>query len=465
MPRDAIIYTRISRDREGAGLGVERQLEDCRELAEQLGWQVIAHHSDNDLSAYSGKPRPGYAALLADLEAGQAGAVIAWHGDRLHRSPVELEAYIDLCERRGVVTQTVRAGLVDLSTPSGRMVARQLGTVARYEVEHMVERQQRAKLQAATSGRWKGGRRPFGFEADGMTVRPPEAAALRQAADAALSGVSLHQLARDLNGQGVPTSTGRPWRPADLRRTLLRPRNAGLMEHRGEVIGAAQWPAIVPEDTWRAVRALLSDDSRRTSPGSARRWLGSGLYRCGVCGSGLRASTSGTGGKGRGHKPAYRCPTGKHIVRDAAALDGFVESIVIERLRRPDAARLAERPDVDTTALHAEALALRQRLEEIAVLHADGAIDGRQLQAGSARLHRQMEHVEQRIADAASGSVLAGVADATDPAEAWAAADLSRRRAILDTLLAVTAHRGRRGRLPGGGYFDPEAVAVEWKTP
>jgi len=149
MSRRVVLYTRISKDREGAGLGVERQRADCLELAERLGWSVVGHHSYNDLSAYTGKARPGYKALLADIDSGRADAVLVWHTDRLHRSPVELEAYIERCEKQGVMTQTVKAGAVDLATPSGRMVARQFGNLARYEVEHMIERQQRAKLQAA----------------------------------------------------------------------------------------------------------------------------------------------------------------------------------------------------------------------------------------------------------------------------------------------------------------------------
>src|SRR3954447_11896111 len=87
--------------------------------------------------SYSGKPRPGYRALLDDVEHGRADAVLAWHTDRLHRRPVELEEYIDVCDRHGVITQTVKAGPLDLATPSGRMVARMLGSGSRYEVEHM----------------------------------------------------------------------------------------------------------------------------------------------------------------------------------------------------------------------------------------------------------------------------------------------------------------------------------------
>ena len=58
----AAIYTRISKDREGAGLGVERQRADCQELAGRLRWTVVEVFSDNDISAYSGRTRPGYQA-------------------------------------------------------------------------------------------------------------------------------------------------------------------------------------------------------------------------------------------------------------------------------------------------------------------------------------------------------------------------------------------------------------------
>jgi DNA invertase Pin-like site-specific DNA recombinase len=65
MPATAAIYCRISKDRTGAGLGVERQLGDCQALADCLGWTVSGIYVDNDLSAYTRrKPRPDYQRLL-----------------------------------------------------------------------------------------------------------------------------------------------------------------------------------------------------------------------------------------------------------------------------------------------------------------------------------------------------------------------------------------------------------------
>ena len=104
----------------GAGLpGVATQEADCRELASTLDCTIVSIHTDNDLSAYARKPRPGYKALLTEVKAGEIDAVIAWHTDRLHRSPAELEEYVTACESHGVKTFTVKAGNLDLTTASG----------------------------------------------------------------------------------------------------------------------------------------------------------------------------------------------------------------------------------------------------------------------------------------------------------------------------------------------------------
>jgi DNA invertase Pin-like site-specific DNA recombinase len=75
-PGAAAIYARISSDAEGTGLGVARQVEDCDRLAERLGWAVAEVYADNDISAYSGKRRPAYERMLADLRDGLRDGVL-----------------------------------------------------------------------------------------------------------------------------------------------------------------------------------------------------------------------------------------------------------------------------------------------------------------------------------------------------------------------------------------------------
>ena len=167
--------------------------------------------------------------MLADVEAGRITAVISWHPDRLHRRAAELERYIGVCERHRVENQTVTAGMWDLSTPSGRMVARQLGAVAAYESEHKSERLKSARIQQARNGGHHGGQRCYGYAKDGVTVVLGEAAEIAAACKSIAGGASLRGIVRDMNARKVPTTTGNvgTWTSMRLRQTLMSPRIAG----------------------------------------------------------------------------------------------------------------------------------------------------------------------------------------------------------------------------------------------
>jgi site-specific DNA recombinase len=422
-------------------------------------------HEDNDVSAYSGKVRPGYAALLADLEAGRADAVLAWHTDRLHRSPLELEHYIDVCEKADAVTHTVKAGELDLSTASGRMVARMLGAAARHESEQKSERTRRAQQQAAEAGKWLGGARPFGWQMrDGgaAVLDRAEARVVRKAAEQLLAGASLGSVVDGLNTRGVTTSTGRPWNYTSLRQVLTRPRNAGLSTFGGEIVGATTWPPILTEDTWRAVTGLLTDPTRRRSASNRLRWMLAGLALC-PCGSTVRTAMVASNRAAGTTRTVYRCRERGpgHVARAAVPVDGFVAALVVARLSRRDARDLLrddERPDAET--LRNEAMALRARIVEAGDMFADGEMTRVQLERITSRVQRQLDDVEDRMATSARGSVLVDLVQARDAGAVWDRLSTERRRSVVDALMTVTLlPSGRRGKA-----FDPELVRIEWRT-
>jgi site-specific DNA recombinase len=64
------VYARSSSDREGAGLGVARQEEDCLALCNRLGWQVTEVYPDNDASACIRKKIAQWERLNADIRDG-----------------------------------------------------------------------------------------------------------------------------------------------------------------------------------------------------------------------------------------------------------------------------------------------------------------------------------------------------------------------------------------------------------
>ncbi len=338
------------------------------------------------------------------------------------------------------------------------MVARQLCTIARYESEHRAERVAAARERQARQGKFGGGRRPYGFEADGVTVIPAEAAVITGMANALMAGVSLRAIAADLRRLGVPTAAGTQWTPSGVRDVLLRPRNAGFMVHResgrggrkvyadDDIVGTAPWDPILEEDVWKSVVARLTDPERRTNhaTGPAPRWLGSGIYLC-PCGSPMRVHKAGD----HSTRPVYRCQQGGkgHVSVPVAPMDDLVARVVTEKLSRPDAASLIAppAPGVDVAGLRAELATHRARLEEIAADRDDDKITRAQFLAQTARRRAKMEQVEARLAEVTDVSPLIGAADV---AAVWEALPLGQRRAVVAALLTVTVRPAGRGRRP-----------------
>lgn len=462
----AVIYCRISQDREGAGLGVERQEADCRALAERNGWEVVSVLVDNDISAFQGrKKRPGYQELLEQVRAGTVAVVVAWHTDRLHRSLRELLVYMDACEPHHVASHTVTAGPVDLATASGRMMAKMLGAIAEHESEHKAERIRRAQLQKSQAGLWIGGTRPFGWRinASGLaTIDHAEAEVIREACRLVLEGVSLGSIIRDINAAGTTTSVGKAWTYATMRQTLKRPRNAGLVTYGGDVVNSTNWPAVVSEATFRSVTALLEDPLRRTTTSNSVKWLMAGIATC-ECGANVR---SGSVGRRDGTKASiYRCrATGPgHVGRRAHDVDALVQDVILERLRRPDIRELLSAGDrVDNADLRAEADRFRLRLAEVAEMYAADELSRAQLQQINRTVGERLQAVEaqmtRRSRDASLTPFLTGN---TDPAEVWEALGIEKQRAVVRALVDVRLLRTNR---ESGRFFNPETVEFTWKT-
>lgn len=482
--RQAVIYCRISEDREDEKAGVTRQEEDCRTLAERLDLTVAEVIVENDVGAStrSRKPRPKYAAMLQAVERGKFGYILAYSNGRLTRRLRELEDLIQLHERTGVQIETVVSGKDDLSTADGRMVARIKASVDAAEAERIGERVKRARRQKAHAGGWNGGVRPFGFEPDGVTIKLGEAAEIAKATEAILSGVKLRGVVRELNQRGVPTASGKTtWTASALRDVLLRPRNAGIAVYQGKEIGKTSWSAIVPEEMWRALKALLTDPSRKTNGGAhAVKWLGSGLYVCGVC----EQPTLRVGTSGQHRNPAYRCLTREsgfgtgHVTRTAYKLDRHVEAALTRRLMEPDAVVKLERQiasvGIDTVALGVERTAILKRMDDLAGAYAKHAITISQLTRATEDMKNRLAEIDSEMAKAAQRDPLAGLAvGSKDFGDQWFGTkgdrsdglDLDRRRAIIRSVLTVTVLPAVKpdGKPVRGPRFDPRSVTFDWK--
>jgi site-specific DNA recombinase len=474
------IYRRISDDREGLELGVQRQEEDLRAAADRAGDTIVDVYCDNDTGAStrSRKRRPEYERLIADATAGRITKIWAYTSSRLTRRPLEHEAQIQLAEKYGTEFAYIRSPSVDLNTANGRMIARMLAAKDANESEETAERITRAFRQKRERGEHLGGGRHFGWDTDGVTPVPAEYAAISQGSDDVLTGIATYTIMRDWNADGLLTSRGNPWSLVTVRQVLVRPRNAGLIVHYGEIVGRYPWyeHAPVSEDVWLAVRAVLTDPERLTAPGNKPVWLGSGLYVCWGCESAHLSVGVSAGSRGTGHR-LYRCqkqvsplPGRHHVARQALALDAYVEELVVARLCRPDAVDLMrdERPPVDLAALRAEQVSIRAAMVELDDDRDVGRIDRARWLRRNERLKDRLVAVGTALEPAGRTNPFTGVVNADDPAVVWYGTlpdrsdglSLEHRRAIVDRLVTVTVLPVRAKR----GPFDPDRIDVVRKA-
>lgn len=493
-----IIYLRLSDFRYSDVDTFEDREAQLRGLAERLGWTVVGVVIENDVnknghrksaSAFKrtvlrdargetvnhpdGSPvmrvhRPGFRSVLDDLWHGRADGVLAEHSDRLIRDLVDCEDLIEVVERKRLnVYSLVGPIFTDGGTDQEIFTQRGQANHANFSSRDTSRRVSGGRLRKAKAGKFGGGLRPFGFEADGVTLIEREAAIIRDCSTRVLQidgnakgrkrPTSLRSLASELRKGDVPTVTGAQWSAETLRDILLRPRNAGISIHRGKEVGRFPGEPIIPEHTYRAVVTLLTDPSRKAGPGPAAKWQGSGgAYLCGKCDDGT-TGVEVTGGTKR--NPYYRCKAHNHVRRDAGQVDKLLSEAVVARLSRLDAVDLiptVDVPTVDVPGLQAEAARIRANLKSLTGHAVLGLIDEEQMieatRVGRARLTEIKAQLDVAIVE----SPLTPLIGVEDVAAAWEKQPVHVRREIIATLFEVKILPATRR----GAGFDRQSVSI-----
>jgi site-specific DNA recombinase len=492
MTRQAGLYVRLSAAKSTEQLtddATDRQEERSRAFCAAKDWEIIRVYRDVDLSAYR---RPGQLApphredfeqSLADIEAGVIDALVFFKLDRFVRDHGDFERALGVAERYNAVLASVTEP-VDTSTPMGEAVARLLVSFARMESQNIslrvsAQREQAARKGLPSPGGWKS----FGYEGPvrdengnlinrakvGMAIVPEEAAIVEEAARRVLAGESLNSIARDFTARGLTAADGSSaFYTRRLKRILLAPRVAGLRSYKPEgaeqptIVREAAWPAILPRETWEAVKGILEAPERRRG-GTPPRWPLAGLLTCGTpdCGQPLRT-------RGGRHGAVYACDPSKLNFKGCGRISinaRHAERIVLKMIEERNWRRLAGAlREASSTSVAAPGLA-----EQLAADEAELVSLARQRalrQIGDPEWHAMREALNDRIAsvNVQLQRRLTLPPEALDPttpiSQSWPKLTVLQQRAVLKaifkqiTILPAT----KRGR-----ELDPERVDPLWR--
>lgn len=462
------IYARLSRNRDGESTSIDRQVEACKGRLE-AGWSVVETYTDDDISAYSGKRRPSYERLLADVRAGRVEVIVAFALDRLLRQPRDVEALLD----SGVRFLTVRDG-IDSRTPTGQLVARMMAAVAANESETIGARVRSKHGELRTKGAWSGGRVPFGWQSEEDEnghrhvtgkLDEEEAQGLREAAARIVAGESLTKVAGDL-GQ----------HPTRLKRALVSPLMIGRRKVGSGLSEKVGMPPILDESTWRAVSVVLTDPARRTSFGGTRKHFLAGLLTCGLCGRTLMTHTK-RGAKKPSLQRRYQCLTSHRGCGRLSINAGPAEELVyrewvaftasdVFRSWMEEAMSAGARADADREAVQKALESDRSALYGLMDRYTSGNLTEGEWERARAALIARIEGAEKVLAvdsvpfDAESKSwALSG-----DPELArglWEAASVDERRQELKDAFERITIAPAKGR---GRRFDASRVTLMPRT-
>ena len=473
----AALYLRMSLDKTGEELGVTRQREDCLNLAKLRGWDVVGEFTDNDTSAAGKVRRHQFESLMLAIKAGGIDVVIAWNLDRLTRNRPDTVRLIELGQEKELIIALARGSDLDMSTPMGRMMADQLAGWARYEIEQKSDRHKRANDQRAKAGLPHAGRRAYGYELDGLTIREDEALVLKEIANRFLNGWTYTQLADWLNECGYTTTMGNKFYSVAIRQLLQRKRYIGVREHDG-IEYEAQWPPIFDLDTWARIQHRIKERSAsigfRPMP---RRHLLTGIVFCGSCGATMNGTTTYDRKTGEPRK-SYRCnrnrpaPGGGYgcgkVSRGAVPLEWLIQGMICHRLDSPDLGRLLE-SDKSSADLLSRQAALETRLTELLDDYTDQTLSKAEYKRAKERTQQQLNVVRQDLDRLHYDRTLNGLVMAGESVKMrWDVESEGWKRQMIDLLIEkITVNPTRklpRIRIDGRMYyFDTEAIDISWR--
>ncbi|MGW5156020.1 recombinase family protein [Nonomuraea wenchangensis] len=492
-----VSYARISADTKRDEHGVRDQHKVNRETAARHGWAVVHEFTDNDKSAAKADVvRDDFEAMLKVLRAGKLDdgtpvrGVVVVADDRLARRPGDYERFVEAFTYNDGFVFADAKQTKNLYSEDVESMGLFGAVISKMEVRKMQRRVRRSHRRRAEEGIPVGGPRPFGWQADRVSLDPVEAPLLRQAARDFIAGRSVRSIVNEWMRNGVRTPRGGEWRVQVLKGILSNPRLCGWRKLGDELVRdengdpvVGKWEAILTPDEWISVQAIFATRKGRRvnqdgTPGEVlapdyreHRYLLTGILRCGrptenggICNTKLRVAQRPE----LGHH-VYLCPARSAggcggLSRRGDLVDLHVSEMVLAKLEE---AQMRKRVPSAEWPRQAELEGAQAALDEhIAAFMAKPRMISAEL------FYRLLPDLERDLAELrAEKNKYEGAAkverarseiDVDDLRKRWYLAEeegglpLSRRRMyVREALVAVIVNpSGRTGRAP----FNPDLL-------
>ncbi|WP_374681452.1 recombinase family protein [Accumulibacter sp.] len=267
-PKRCAVYCRVSTDErlDQSFNSIDAQKEaGLASVASQRaeGWIPVSDDYIDPGFSGGNLERPGLKRLVADIEAGKIDVVVVYKIDRLTRSLVDFSRLIEVFERHKVSFVAVTQQF-NTTTSMGRLMLNVLLSFAQFEREVTGERIRDKIAASKAKGMWMGGPLPLGYDVENrlLVVNEVEARLVRRIFKDFTRCRSTTDMVRELTADGQTTKSGRPLSKQMLYKMMHNRIYRGEILHKGTHY-RGQHQAIIDQDLWDAVHAILAENNRQ----------------------------------------------------------------------------------------------------------------------------------------------------------------------------------------------------------
>ncbi|MEK7790232.1 MAG: recombinase family protein [Deltaproteobacteria bacterium] len=319
-----VLYCRVSTEeqaaiKEGSLISQEQRLREYveRRNGSELWGKIVAVFVEPGRSAKDTN-RPELQKMLLGVKQGLFDLILVTEISRLSRSTLDFCNLLELFKKHRCQILSLREQF-DTTTAAGEMMMHMLMNFAQFERQQTGERLRANFTARKKRGLRNGGAAPLGYTFDKdhkgkLKVLEEEARVVRECFQTFLTEGSLSAACKSLNqrglspkrireGGGLPRVGSKTFMVHSLRHILTNPvyiAKVSVNENGKTVLFPAQWPLIIEQSVFEAVRERLSKNKDRFKPDTYKRhpYVLSGILECGLCGQALVGkSAHGRNGK------------------------------------------------------------------------------------------------------------------------------------------------------------------------
>lgn len=375
-PLITALYERLSRDddQQGDSNSIVNQKSYLTTSAADHGFAHCRHYTDDGFSGGNFE-RPGWKQLIADIDAGLVGVVIAKDLSRVGRDYIQTGFYTEVYFRRKGVRFIAIGNGVDTVNPISSEFAPFMNVLNEMYLREQSKKMRTFFRQRGNSGIPTNTLCVYGYRKDPADknhclVDDEAAAVVRRIYQLAIDCHGPYEIARILEADKVEcpayynathdtcmkrsnTDMSKPyaWNGVTVSNILQRPEYMGHtvnfrsskngLKAKRQTKPQEEWmifkdthEAIIPEDRWQLAQCVLAVRRRTDSTGEANPLTGK-LY-CAECGARLNNHRSRAKQTGRESDDYYDCPTysqGKGNCCCHYVTTAFIRSVLLQMIR------------------------------------------------------------------------------------------------------------------------------------